>query len=318
MAKNDGRVTTNEVLAAMELQTRLAGVAALVQGRESTGYSSVEFLEKVSKAAGRDSAVLDLLEGLVPPDIDSERWVSWINGGKAPHAVTGPALPRAMSVPQSRLAERALGRASTAREAAAKLETDAAEMLAKAKKLRADDEMESHSGRSLVVVMLMAQLHKRINGVFAMGPAWRLLSIISDLPEAGPFLQDLDALGGDEEFKADMEVALVSVWMKHRARAAASGKRRRVQKYWTSLPTDVTPEEVTDTLRELSSSMVAGEDAGAPGVDEAEVPEAPIKPVRKVGGYDDVFEIVGPSDTVGPPTKPASGDDPDEEEEMRI
>jgi hypothetical protein len=262
MSTNGSLPSPIEILGMDGLTMSIVKAVAAFQGRASTGYSSVEFLEKVVQHAERVGMAADLVDALVPDDPSPEPWVSWLSGGPIPQSVKGAKLYDNPKVRYSRQAERATGRASKAGSAAKNLEDEAAELqaqadgkLASAKLLRDEEAAELHAGRALIVVMFLNQMHEQTKAVFAMGPAWRIMSIIADLPDRNRILQDLDAIGGDAEFKADFGAALVSVWMKHRDRAAASGQRRSSELAKYRMPVDVTPEEVVETIERLAPAV---------------------------------------------------------------
>lgn len=191
-----------------------------------------------------------------PPEADPELWLRRLSGGPEPFAPRVPEKPQVSQVNTKREIERASKRITAARDRIAKAERE----LSAAQSVAASAlEFES----SLIAWALMEQITSLVTPVFAMGPAWTLMRVVSphvpaDEMEDESILEDhepsrkvleqkvrekrielskklhaaLDFRAGDKDFEVELRNAIKSVVDKHQPREAvarANGRNVRSQ-----------------------------------------------------------------------------------------
>lgn len=121
-----------------------------------------------------------LLMSIIPPMIDGEQWLSWIDGGRAPSAAKDLADPEKSGHPSARGAQHA----ASSRYAETKRRVDDAEEELQAarvemKKREQEAREASNQLRAAVFFRVFVDLGRSLGGPFAMGPMWTVARAVS-------------------------------------------------------------------------------------------------------------------------------------------
>ena len=234
----------------------LALVQKLAVDPAGGGSAGMRAVENLRGHAEREAFLREMVMNFRPPEADPELWLRWLSGGAEPFAPRLPEKPHFSQANTKREIERASKRVAAARERIAKAERE----LATAQSAAASSlEFES----SLIAWALMEQITSLVAPIFAMGPAWTLMRVVS------PYVPDdqmrdelllethepsrrrleetvrqeyadmskvlhaaLDFWAGDKDFEADLRKAIKSVIKKYQSREAdarADGRKVRSQ-----------------------------------------------------------------------------------------
>lgn len=202
----------------------------------------------------REAYLREMVMNFRPPEADPELWLRWLSGGAEPFAPRVPEKPYFSQSNTKREIERGSKRVAAARQRIAKAERELA-----AAQSAAVSALEFES--SLIAWALMEQITSLVTPVFAMGPAWTLMRVVSPyvsddemndelcLEDHKPSRQRLeeqvrqeraelskilhaalDFWAGDKEFEMDLRQAIKSVVEKHQSReTTARGNGRKVR-----------------------------------------------------------------------------------------
>lgn len=222
-------------------------------GRESEGMRAADRLQGHDE---RESFLREMVMSFQPPEADPELWLRWLSGGAEPFAPHVPQKPHMSQVSTKREIQRASKRVAAARAGVEKVER---ELAAAQSAVASCVEFES----SLITWALMERITSLVSPIFAMGPAWTLMRVVSphvyeaemeeelvleDDPRARVALEKtvkqervdlsntlhaaLDLWAGDKEFEGDLRRSIEQVVKKHQGRectARADGRKVRSQ-----------------------------------------------------------------------------------------
>lgn len=247
--RSTGAVVEPEITARV-----LALVRKLASDPAGGGSAGMRAVDNLQGYAEREAYLREMVMNFRPPQADPELWLRWLSGGPEPFAPRVPEKPHVSQVNTKREIERASKRVTAARDRIAKAERE----LSAAQSVAASAlEFES----SLIAWALMEQITSLVTPVFAMGPAWTLMRVVSphvpaDEMENELILEDhepsrkaleqkvreervelskklhaaLDFWAGDRKFEVDLRNAIKSVVDKHQPReAAARAKGRKLR-----------------------------------------------------------------------------------------
>lgn len=226
--------------------------------------ATAERLAQLVTSGDRERLVQELLAELVPAHVDHAQWQEWFEGGAPP--VRGldagrPTMELQDDTGRVRSARGAYLAAESERDQLRQRVENARAKLAnlEAEFSAAEAKVQEAEGwlRTGVVWLLMREISRQTAGVFAMGPAWSLMRIVSGYIQSDPsfendpgldpdqlarrkerrpretleILRALDEFSGDERFELNVHNAIYSAAIKHRklmdeqrAEAVAQGR----------------------------------------------------------------------------------------------
>lgn len=161
---------------------------------------SVLHLTRLSNKAAREELSMDLLASLAPEAADPELWLDWLEGGHSPSEQLTVKPFSEGEAGSGRKIKSALTHVQKAEEQVAGKRKQLERAVAEAKRL--DEELRSaeanaslarDQARGAVTWALFRQVASSAATVFAMGPAWSLMRIVSGhLHEDGEWESGLD------------------------------------------------------------------------------------------------------------------------------
>lgn len=229
----------------------LALVRKMAADPAGGGSAGMRAVDNLQGHAEREAYLREMVMCFQPPEADPEIWLRWLSGGAAPFAPRVPQKPRFSQANTKREIERTSKRVGAARERIAKAERELA-----AARSAAASELELES--SLIAWALMQQITSLVTPIFAMGPAWTVMRVVSPyisddemkeeliledheparqslektvrqerLETSNTILSALDFWSGNLEFEHDLRKSIKSVADKYKNQEANKPKEGR-------------------------------------------------------------------------------------------
>jgi len=159
--------------------------------------ADINGVAKLFESAERMPRIVELIDAILPAEVDAEQWWSWLEGGPPPAPRLQLKDPDSGRKPAARGAWLSVVHRREVAEAKADRLRDDLKLADDAlKQLREEEAVVQSRLRTVVMYRVLQQIGDQTAGLFALGPAWTLMRVVSGFIQSDPaFEGTLDEAG---------------------------------------------------------------------------------------------------------------------------
>lgn len=260
--------------------------------RDPDWVRSRDLLVAMASVDGRNGLASDLINEMVPRDVDPSIWAAWVSGESAPSMRLMGAEAAAGRRDASRDYEREVGQIDRRAGAGDRLREQAKALLEEAERHDREEARAQFRARRLLTTLMETAFYRCLSPVFAMGPAWSVMCACASVAARARLLQGLDAFFREPGFIEGLgEVIRIYVegwWTKVQAKPTKRGERpwRSSTAYREKVQDGVSLGDVMTVLGKLAPGEDDREIGGAPRTRDGDLAFEDVALSRGVTGSD--------------------------------